>query len=152
MTPGHYTPPERAPMLDAPTTDAARAAREALREMEKRPDAPVTVHVGKRELTMPDDAVDLLREALAQLADGRRVRVIVDERELTTQEAADLLNLSRPHFIRLLEAGKLPFHAVGTHRRVLLDDVLAYKAERTAKRKRAFRILADEAQKHDLDR
>ena len=139
-------------MLDAQSAmrETARAAQEALRVLSTHPDAPVTVHVGEREVVVPDDAVELLRAALGQLAEGHRVRVIVDDRELTTQEAADLLNLSRPHFIRLLEAGRLPFHSVGTHRRVLLDDVLAYKAERTAKREAAFQVLADEAQKHDL--
>lgn len=139
-------------MLDshAATKETARVAQEALRALSTQPGARVTMHVGEREVIVPDDAVELLRAALGQLAEGHRVRVIVDDRELTTQEAADLLNLSRPHFIRLLEAGRLPFHTVGTHRRVLLDDVLAYKAERTAKREAAFQVLADEAQKHDL--
>ena len=139
-------------MLDSQSTnkETARVAQEALSAFTTQPNAVVTVHIGEREVAVPDDAVELLRTALGQLAEGHRVRVIVDDRELTTQEAADLLNLSRPHFIRLLEAGKLPFHVVGTHRRILLDDVLAYKADRTAKRMEAFRILADEAQKHDL--
>ncbi len=137
-------------MLESATKDTARAAQEALRVLLTQSNAPVTVHVGGREAVVPDDAVELLRAALGQIAEGHSVRVIVDDRELTTQEAADLLNLSRPHFIRLLEAGRLPFHSVGTHRRVLLDDVLAYKAERTAKREAAFQVLADEAQKHDL--
>lgn len=139
-------------MLDShsPTVETVRAAQEALRAFATEPGAPLTFHVGAREVTVPGDAVELLRAALGRLAEGHRVRIVDDDRELTTQEAADLLNLSRPHFIRLLEAGRLPFHTVGTHRRILLADVLAYKAERTAKREAAFRILADEAQKLDL--
>ena len=71
-------------------------------------------------------------------------------REVTTQEAADILNLSRPHFVRLLEQGKLPFHMVGTGHRVLLDDVLAYKAACHTRMEEGLQILADEAQKHNL--
>lgn len=129
-----------------PATEPARAAQEAL----AAPDATVSIHVGARAVAVPQDAVLHLRAVLERLASGHRVRVVDDEAELTTQEAADLLNLSRPHFVRLLEAGKLPFHTVGTHRRVLTADVLAYKAARSAKREAAFRALADEAQKHDL--
>ena len=135
-------------MLDThnPMTGPARAAQEALRA----PDATVIVHVGERAVSVPEDAVEHLRAVLERLAEGHGVRVVDDDQELTTQEAADLLNLSRPHFVRLLEAGKLPFHVAGTHRRVLVADVLAYKAARSARREAAFRILADEAQKHDL--
>lgn len=139
-------------MLNNPATQtqSARAAQDALRLLSSQPDATVSVHAGDVALAVPSDAVELLRSALGQIAEGHRVRVIIDDRELTTQEAADLLNLSRPHFIRLLESGRVPFHTVGTHRRVLLEDVLTYKAARTAKREAAFQILADEAQKHDL--
>jgi excisionase family DNA binding protein len=132
-------------MLDtAHDTSAARSAREALSE----PSAQVVVRVGDRDVPLPEPAVVVLKETLGELAEGHSVRVLRDDREVTTQEAADILNLSRPHFVRLLEQGKLPFHMVGTHRRVLLADVLAYKAERSAKRDAAFRELADEAQKH----
>jgi excisionase family DNA binding protein len=129
-----------------PDTAAARSAKEALSE----PSAQLVVRVHGREVPLPGPAVAAVREALAELADGHGVRVLRDDREVTTQEAADLLNLSRPHLVRLLEQGKLPFHMVGTHHRVLLADVLAYKAERSAKREAAFRDLADEAQKHGL--
>lgn len=71
-------------------------------------------------------------------------------REVTTQEAADILHLSRPHFVRLLEQGKFPFHRVGTHHRVILDDVLAYKAACHALMEEGLQILTDEAQKYKL--
>ena len=135
-------------MLDHATTDAAaaRSANEALNE----PTAQVVVRVRGRDVPLPETAVTAVKAALAELANGHGVRVLRDDREVTTQEAADILSLSRPHLVRLLEQGKLPFHMVGTHHRVLLADVLAYKAERTAKREAAFRALADQAQKHDL--
>lgn len=134
------------PDSQKPAPEPMRAALAAL----QAPDATVTVHVGARAVVVPENAVEHLRAILARLAEGQRVRVVDDDPELTTQQAADLLNLSRPHFVRLLEAGKLSFHAVGTHRRVLIADVLAYKAARSAKREAAFRLLADEAQKHGL--
>ena len=135
-------------MLDpaGPAASAARSAREALND----PSAELVVRVLGRDVPLPEPAVVAVKEALAELAEGHGVRVLRDDREVTTQEAADILNLSRPHLVRLLEQGKLPFHMVGTHHRVLLVDVLAYKAERSAKREAAFRELADEAQKHDL--
>lgn len=135
-------------MLDhaIPDTAAARSAKEALNE----PSAQLVVRVQGRDVLVPERAVVAVKEALAELADGHGVLVLRDDREVTTQEAADILNLSRPHLVRLLEQGKLPFHMVGTHHRVLLADVLAYKSERSAKRESAFRELADEAQKHGL--
>lgn len=139
-------------MLDIPTPDpvAARTAREALRELDNEPGTPVVVRVGGRDIAVPADAVAALRETLGQLAGGHGVRILALDREVTTQEAADILNLSRPHFVRLLEQGRLPFHMVGTHHRVLLDDVLKYKAERRARQDEGLQILADEAQKLKL--
>ncbi len=125
---------------------AAEAARDALRQQ----GAEVIVRVGESEVLVPELAVVALAEALAELADGHTVRVLRADCELTTQEAADILNLSRPHFVRLLDQGKLPFHMVGTHHRLLLPHVLAYKASRSAKREAAFQVLANEGQKHGL--
>ena len=135
-------------MLDnsTPETTAAGSARDALRQ----PAAEVIVRVGGLEVQVPPQAVAALEETLVELADGHAVRVLRMDREVTTQEAADILNLSRPHFVRLLEQGKLPFHMVGTHHRVLLDDVLGYRAARRKREDEGLQILAAEAQKHDL--
>jgi len=68
--------------------------------------------------------------------------VIPHNKELTTQAAADLLHVSRPHLIKLLDAGQLPSHRVGTHRRIRIDDVLAYQGRRDQTRKTALDELA----------
>ncbi len=107
--------------------------------------------VGKKgNLPVPDAAMDLITELLAQLADGKVVRILAVENELTTQEAADLLHVSRPFFVQLLEKGELPFRKVGSHRRVRYQDVLDYKMRDDAERRKALDELTAQAQELDL--
>jgi len=90
---------------------------------------------------LPPSAVDGLRRLVASLARESAVSIIPRGVELTTQSAADLLGISRPRLIQLLERGDIPFRREGTHRRLRLEDVLAHREERSSRQERAMRAL-----------
>ena len=93
----------------------------------------VSVRVGDATVVLPDDASRAVRSLLRDLATGVPVHIIPAEAELTTQQAADLLGLSRTYVVRLIDQGSLPAHLAGTHRRLLASEVLAYRERRASK-------------------
>lgn len=88
---------------------------------------------------LPREAVEALLEIARTLARGRQVHLVPHESELTTQAAAELLGVSRPHLITLIDRGELTCRMVGTHRRLNAEDVLAYRARRNEARRDAVR-------------
>ena len=104
----------------------------------------------KVAITIPVSAAQVLADVLEQMARGRTVKAIPLHSELTTQAAADLLHVSRPFLISQLEMGHMPFRTVGTHRRVLLEDVLAYKKQLDRRRLKALSKLSALDQKLGL--
>jgi len=98
------------------------------------------------QVELPTSALQLLMDILAALAEGNAVKVVPVHAELTTQEAADLLNVSRPHLIKLLESGELSYHKTGKHRRVRFADLMDYKTRRDTASEQAMALLAEQAQ------
>lgn len=95
-----------------------------------------------RTVTLPTSFVRLMVDALAEIGKGNAVSIIPIHAELTSQEAADVLNVSRPYLIQLLDKGEIPFRKVNTHRRIRYDDVMAYKNRVDADRRAALEELA----------
>jgi excisionase family DNA binding protein len=111
--------------------------------------AEIVVHDGARA-TIPGDLVELLREAVSNLASGRAVTLTTRDSVLTTQAAANLLGISRPTLVRLLDQHLIPYTQPQTHRRVLLADVLAYRARLRQQQSHALQEMADGAQQDGL--
>jgi excisionase family DNA binding protein len=98
------------------------------------------------EIELPISAVHLLQRVISHLAHGEAISLVPVSQQLTTQEAADLLNVSRPYLIKLLEQGKIPYTKTGTHRRIQLNDVLEYKSIRDTERHQALDQLSQLSQ------
>lgn len=137
---------------DAEAADLARAsAQELNRLLSERPEADrARVTLDGRDLVLPRQALALLRDLLADMAQGHAVTIVPTHAELSTQQAADMLNVSRPHLIKLLEAGDIPFTKTGSHRRIRYQDVMARKQAQLAGSRRLLAELAERAQADDL--
>jgi excisionase family DNA binding protein len=102
------------------------------------------------QVELPTSALRLLVDILSELSNGNAVRVVPVHAELTTQEAADLLNVSRPHLVKLLEEGALPHHKTGKHRRVRFENLMHFKNERDRASEMAMEELAKQAQELEM--
>lgn len=131
-----------------PTEMEAQQAQESSRILAtKVQEGELRVHLDDGQmLTLPRAAARLLSHLLTEMAAGNAVTLIPVHAEMTTQEAADYLNVSRPFLIGLLKGDQIPYRKIGTHRRVKFEDVKAYKDRINLEREKALDALAAEAQ------
>lgn len=106
---------------------------------------PVLVGENGKSVRLPDTVYRLLKEILRNMQLGRAIALVPENQQLTTQRAANLLGVSRPFLIKLLEAGELPYHKAGSHRRIYLKDLRGYQRRRDVERKAALDQIAQEA-------
>jgi excisionase family DNA binding protein len=147
---------EKVTSPDPKTSELALQAARALAPLlgKKRPKTIKIRPEGEGKtpaVTVPLEAFELFVHILEQLAAGKSLVVVPYHAELTTQQAAELLGVSRPFLISLLEDKKIPFRAVGRHRRVRMEDLITYKKADDARREKVLGELAAEAQKLGLD-
>lgn len=99
---------------------------------------------------LPAEAYRVLREVLEAMSQGLAITVIPQHTMLTTQEAADILGISRPTLVKLLENDSMPYERRGRHRRLRLVDVLEYQSAARATRRGKLDVLVKDAEKHEL--
>ena len=131
-------------VMDYPVT-AQQAEQQQVRELYRlllRGNTISLVDEHRISCEVPAKICDLFRSVLAGMQEGRGVVVVPVGEELTTKQAADLLGVSRQYLVRLLENEKLPFHRAGTHRRIYLTDLLAFRERRDGERRKAIERIA----------
>ncbi|MEH2246725.1 helix-turn-helix domain-containing protein [Nostoc sp.] len=91
------------------------------------------------KINIPEPIYQVLLQVVHAMASGKAISIIPQQQELTTQQAAEHLNVSRPYLIKLLEQGEIPHIKVGSHRRVRFDDLMKYKKQRDSKRREGLK-------------
>src|SRR5579863_9981887 len=133
--------------LPASQEEQVHALRKLLRREGK---ARLTGKGGEPSLELPDAVYELLLRILDGMQQGKAISIVPVTQDLTTQQAAGLLGVSRPFFVKLLESGKIPYHLTGTHRRVYLKDLMTYKEHRDRERRDTLDQMAQEAEELGL--
>lgn len=134
-----------------PTDKEAELAAAASRALASDARADLQVKLADGQiLALPRSAERLLRRILSEMSRRHAVALVPVDAELTTQQAADYLNVSRPYLVGLLKKGEIPFRMVGSHRRVRFPDLEAYRARFEERRRGAMQELAAEAQELGL--
>lgn len=104
---------------------------------------PKLVDVNGREIPLPDAVYEALKSMVQAMAAGRAIRLVPTDYELTTQEAAEILNVSRPYLIKILNQGEIPYVTVGRNRRIRVQDLMQYKQKRDATRRQNLNNLTE---------
>ena len=138
-------------VVHLPTVQEAEEAKITSRALSKyaqseRLHLKIASNNESEDLILPGYAINLLLAMLTEMSKGNAITVMPIHAELSTQETAELLNVSRPYIVDLLEQGKIPFRKVGSHRRILVNDVFDYKQRIDEARFKALDDLAAQAQ------
>ncbi|UNU27538.1 helix-turn-helix domain-containing protein [Microcoleus vaginatus HSN003] len=104
---------------------------------------PKLVTSNGEEILIPESVCNILRQAVQEMASDQAASIVRYNRELTTQQAANILNVSRPFLVKLLENGEIPHIKVGSHRRILFQDLMIYKEQRKVKRRQLLDELIE---------
>ncbi|MBR8827107.1 MAG: helix-turn-helix domain-containing protein [Gomphosphaeria aponina SAG 52.96 = DSM 107014] len=107
---------------------------------------PQLVGVDGEEIYLPESIYQILREVTSLLAQGKGITLVPQDHYLTTQESANLLNISRTYLYTLLNQGKIPYKMIGTHRRIKIENLLEYKTQRDSDRRQALSELIEATQ------
>ena len=142
----------RSNVVQLPTTQDVETAKRSSRTLAKYSDAErvqLSIKGSNNEhdeLVLPGHALNLLLDILSEMSRGNAISIMPVHAELSTQEAATILNVSRPFLVGLLEEGAIPHRKVGAHRRVLAKDIIGYKQQIDAKRLDTLNALTAESQ------
>ena len=132
--------------ITPPNPHDTQLARTSSHQLAKLESQELSFEINGETITLPSSALQILQRALVEIAQGHAVTITPLETQLTTQQAADLIGVSRPHLIKQLEAGEIPFSLVGSHRRIALEEVLGFKLKLDRARETALRELVEQAQ------
>lgn len=137
-----------------PTKKDKAIAQKSLHALTKALKLQKSIHpslkIAEQQVELPLSLCKLVVEMLNQMAEGHTVTITSSQKTLSTQEAADLLNVSRPYFVKLLESDQIPFTKVGNRRRVNIEDVQKFKKRSLAQRRKILQKLVDQAQELDM--
>ncbi|MBW4505293.1 MAG: helix-turn-helix domain-containing protein [Scytonematopsis contorta HA4267-MV1] len=124
-----------------PQKQEAQSIKQLLQILAEDSQAKVLGSNGE-QIVIPESVCRVLHQVVRAFALGQSISIVFQEQEMTTQEAADFLNVSRPYLIKLLEQREIPYIKVGSHRRVNLLDLMKYKEERDKKRREGMKELS----------
>jgi excisionase family DNA binding protein len=135
-------------MTVIPLPEESTLARTALAKLERAIRAKCSVRLdfadGTDDIVVPQSALAALGQALTNIARGESFNILSVDAELTTQQAADQIGVSRPYLIKLLDEGRIAYRKVGTHRRIMAAELMHYKNADDAARRAAADALAAE--------
>jgi len=115
-------------------------------KLSRKNEVKIKVEETDEFITIPKSALTILSAVIENMARGESISIVSSSSELSTQQVATMLNVSRPHIVKLLETKKIPFKKVGSHRRILLKDVMEFKEQLAKEREAQLDFLSNQAQ------